>query len=102
MLGGKPLKLEEAKRFLKGKIKLDTVRGTSLIAITVYSEKPDEAAEIANMVADVYREYRVKERQDMSRRGIASLLERNDKQNEKISELQTKVEDLRQKYNIST
>lgn len=101
LAGGKPLKTEEARRFLKSKIDLATVRGTSLIAITVYSEKPQEAAEIANMIADVYSEYRREERVDMSKRGIKSLLERVDVQQKKIEDLQKRVEDLRQEHNIS-
>lgn len=101
LAGGKPLKTEEARRFLKSKIDLATVRGTSLIAITVYSEKPEEAAEIANMIADVYSEYRREERVDMSKRGIKSLLERVDLQQKKIEDFQKRVEDLRQQHNIS-
>jgi len=101
LANGQTLKQEEARRFLKSKIKLDTVRGTSLIAITVFSEKPQEAADIANMIATVYKEHRREERVEMSKRGIDSLLKRVDEQRDKIAKLQKKVEDLRLQHNIS-
>src|SRR5664279_1931543 len=45
---GERLKTSETIALLKGRIDLRPVRNTSLIEIRVYSEKPDEAAKIAN------------------------------------------------------
>src|SRR5664279_3759219 len=45
---GERLKTSETLTLLKGRIDLRPVRNTSLIEIRVYSEKPDEAAKIAN------------------------------------------------------
>ena len=49
------------------------MRNTSLIEITVLSEKADEAAKIANAVADAYRAYRRDQRKSLSEGGIRAL-----------------------------
>jgi len=67
--GGNILKTSEAMQILKGRISLMPVRGTKLISITVYDEEKNEAAAIANAVAEAYREYRV----ESSHQQIAAL-----------------------------
>src|ERR1044071_7703045 len=57
--GGEPLKTQEAIELLKHFISINPLRNTSLIEINVYSDKPEEAAELANAIADAYREYRL-------------------------------------------
>src|SRR5205823_11334773 len=57
--GGDTLKTTETISILKGRIDLRPVRNTSLIEIRVYSEKPEEAATIANKVAEVYQKFRL-------------------------------------------
>lgn len=54
---GETLKTSEAVEILKGRLSLAPVRGTKLIAITVYSDDRNEAAIIANAVAESYQEY---------------------------------------------
>jgi capsular polysaccharide biosynthesis protein len=55
---GSPLKPSETLAFLKGRIDLRPVRGTDLIEIRVFSDQPAEAAQLANAIAESYREYR--------------------------------------------
>ena len=55
---GDRLKTPETITLLKGRIDLRPVRNTSLIEIRVYSEKADEAAKIANAVAEAYKTHR--------------------------------------------
>lgn len=55
---GEKLKTSETLLFLKGRLALRPVRNTSLMEIRVYSEDKDEAARIANAVADVYKAHR--------------------------------------------
>src|SRR6185436_7981847 len=69
---GERLKISEAITFLKGRMDLRPVRNTSLIAITVYSEDPTEAARLANAIAEAYREHRLQQQSDLSRRGIVA------------------------------
>src|SRR5215510_15910134 len=56
--GGERLKRDEAITLLKGRMDLRPVRNTSLIEIRVFSEKPEEAAKIANTIAYAYKDYR--------------------------------------------
>ena len=56
---GETLKSAESREILKGRTSLATVRGTKLIAITVYSDDRNEAARIADAIAESYRDYRV-------------------------------------------
>ncbi len=54
---GETLKTTEAIEMLKGRLSLAPVRGTKLIAITVYSDDRREAATVANAVAESYLDY---------------------------------------------
>ncbi len=56
---GETLKTTETLEILKGRLCLSPVRGTKLIAITVYSDDRNEAARVANAIADAYVNYRV-------------------------------------------
>ncbi len=54
---GKPLKPSETMALLRSRIDLRPIRNTSIIAIRVFGERPDEAALIANTIAEVYRDH---------------------------------------------
>jgi uncharacterized protein involved in exopolysaccharide biosynthesis len=56
---GETLKTTEVMEILKGRLSLATVRGTKLVAITFYSDDRNEAARIANAVAESYQQYSV-------------------------------------------
>ena len=55
---GETLKTTESMEILKGRINLMPVRNTKLISITVYSDDKNEAARLANAIAESYRDYR--------------------------------------------
>ena len=55
---GETLKSAESLQILKARISLAPVRGTKLIAITAYSDDRQEAAQVANAIAEAYRNYR--------------------------------------------
>jgi polysaccharide biosynthesis transport protein len=99
--GGERLKTQEAIALLKSKMDLRPVRNTSLIEIRVFSEKPEEAAKIANEIADVYRKHRQTHRQELSKEGIRVLKEELDAQEAKVRVAQTNVDNLRKELNIS-
>src|SRR5476651_1277283 len=63
---GETLKTTETMELLKNRIHLDTVRNTKLIAITVYSDDKNEAAQLANAVAKGYKDYRISQRNDLT------------------------------------
>ena len=97
---GEPLKTSESMMLLKGRMDLRPVRNTSLIEIRIFSERPEEAAKIANAVARAYKDHRLEQRMQMSRGGIKALEERWTEDQRKISEAQKKVDDLREQLQI--
>ena len=99
--GGTRLTTGEATSLLKNRLDLRPVRNTSLIEIRVFSEKPDEAAKIANEIAIVYKKHRVDQRKEMSQGGIRALEDRFLAQEEKVYVAQTNVDYLRKELNIS-
>jgi uncharacterized protein involved in exopolysaccharide biosynthesis len=54
---GERLKTSESLGLLRGRLDLRPVPGSSIIEIRSYSGAPDEAAKVANAVAEAYREY---------------------------------------------
>jgi uncharacterized protein involved in exopolysaccharide biosynthesis len=63
----------EALDHLRQVLKLEGVRGTNLMKITAYSEVPQEAADIANAVADRYKTVREIEENQRYNRGADAL-----------------------------
>jgi capsular polysaccharide biosynthesis protein len=73
--GGERLKTPETMALLKSRLDLRPVRNTALIEIRAYSEKPAEAAILANAIAQAYRYHRQRQRVELSRGGIKALEE---------------------------
>jgi uncharacterized protein involved in exopolysaccharide biosynthesis len=97
---GEKLKTQESMALLKARMSLRPVRNTSLIEISVSSEKPDEAAQIANEIATTYKSFRLEQRLGMSRDGIEVLEQQYQQQETRIKEAQTNVDYLRRELNI--
>ena len=77
------------------------VRNTKLIEITVYSEDKNDAARIANAIADAYRTYRLKQRQQLTLNGITVLEDEFKAEEEQIQAAQTNVDNLRKELAIN-
>jgi uncharacterized protein involved in exopolysaccharide biosynthesis len=101
LAGGNRLTTSEAIALLRGKMELRPVENTSLMEIRVYSEKPDEAAAIANAIAETYRTHRSEQRAQLARGGIKALEDRLQEQEGKVKEAQRRVDALRAELNIS-
>jgi uncharacterized protein involved in exopolysaccharide biosynthesis len=99
---GETLKPSETLKLLKRRISLAPVRNTKLIAITVYSDNRDEAAQIANAIAESYQDYRAKFRSEMTAKGINELQQKNKIQDEEIHQAQSDVDSLRQQFKIAS
>jgi capsular exopolysaccharide synthesis family protein len=97
---GATLKTPETILILKNRIDLRPVRNTSLIEIRVFSDKPKEAADIANKVAEVYRQFRLDERQKLSKGGITALEDRFNEQEDKVSKIQQDLDKLRKDLKV--
>ncbi|HVY71508.1 MAG TPA: polysaccharide biosynthesis tyrosine autokinase, partial [Verrucomicrobiae bacterium] len=96
-----PLKDAETFKILKAHIDVRQSRNTSLIEISVRDEKPDDAAKIAQTIAEVYKQYRLDQRMEMSVRGIGKLQFEYTNQYNRVTALQSEVGALMDKYKIS-
>lgn len=83
---GAMLNTMETMAILRQRLLLAPVKNTALIAITVYSEDKNEAAAIANAVAESYKEFRVQARDDLAAGATAGL-----RQQYEAQELQIKA-----------
>jgi len=99
--GGEKLKTSETIMLLKGRMDLRPVRNTSLIAISVYSEDPNEAARLANAIAQIYKEHRLLKGRQLMTGGIEALKLQFDEQEQKVREKQKEVDRLREELSIS-
>jgi Mg-chelatase subunit ChlD len=98
--GGGTLTTEETMALLKNKLDLRPVPNTSLLEIGVKSDKPEEAANIANALAEEYKARRLAQRAQLSMGGIKALEARYAEQDQKVREAQKKVDELRTKLQV--
>jgi capsular exopolysaccharide synthesis family protein len=98
--GNTPLKTDETMDLLKGRMRLSPERNTKLIDITVYSEDRDDAARLANGIAEAYREYRIGQNMDKTTNGISVLEESFRSEDDQIQVMQSNVDFLRTNLNI--
>lgn len=96
-----PLRMDTTFAMLKRKIDVTQSPRTSLIEIKAYSDDPNEAAAIANRIADVYRESRTNLWLEMSSRGLEALNIELASQTDVITNLQKEVYDMKELYGIS-
>ena len=98
---GETLKTTEAMEFLKRRMNLNPVRNTKLIGITVFSEDNNEAARIANKIAEAYRDYRLNVRKQQALGGIKVLEDQFQTEEQQIQIVQSNVDILRKELKIN-
>ncbi len=98
---GETLKTSETMEILKQRMQLAPVKNTKLISITVYSDDKNEAAQLANAIAEAYRTYRIQSRQELTEGGLKKLEEEYQEQDQEIKTNQDYVEQLRQQLKIT-
>src|SRR5690606_6627320 len=98
---GEKFKTTESMAILKGRVALKPVRATSIIEITVYSPSAQEAAELANKVAEVYRQHRLEKGKSQVGNAIDTLKGQFEEQDKKVADIQAEVDRLRRELNIS-
>ncbi|MEO8428370.1 MAG: polysaccharide biosynthesis tyrosine autokinase, partial [Verrucomicrobiota bacterium] len=98
---GQPLKTPQTRLLLKRKIDVRQFRNTSMIEIRAYSEEKEEAAEISNKIAAVYKETRINSEIERTGKSIDKLEEELTHQNQELTKLQSTVDNLRETNNIS-
>jgi len=98
---GEPLTDNQAILYLKSNLQISPVRNTSLIEIHFYSSDPAEAADLANAIAEAYKDYRLgrsNERLQTGAKGYSETMEDNEK---KFHAQQVEVERLRGVLKVS-
>jgi Mg-chelatase subunit ChlD/capsular polysaccharide biosynthesis protein len=98
--GGKALTTAQTMALLKDKLNVRPEQGTSLLDIGVKSDQPEEAARIANAVAEAYKAERLEQRSQLASGGIKALKERYAEQEQQVREAQKKVDDLQAKPQV--
>jgi beta-lactamase regulating signal transducer with metallopeptidase domain/uncharacterized protein involved in exopolysaccharide biosynthesis len=99
--GGERLKTYEAMGLLRARLELRPVRKTSLIEIRVSSDKPGEAARIANAIAEAYKGLRNQQFTQSRKEGLKALEDRFREQEEKVKKAQQQVDKLRVELDIN-
>lgn len=98
---GTKLKTPETLLLLRGRLDLRPVRNTTLIDIRVFSENPKEAADLANQIAETYKQWRLDKGYELVKGGLRSLEERSKEQDQKIAKVKKELSDLRIELQIS-
>jgi succinoglycan biosynthesis transport protein ExoP len=98
---GVPMNESDIESMIKGRLELKTVRNTKFIEIRALSDNPEEAAKLANGVAESYRKYRMDEFEELKNHGINSLKAQLEEQDRKVAAAQTNVDRLRVELGIN-
>ncbi len=102
---GAPLSTAQSFAILLRMIDVRQTRNTSLIEVRVYSDAPEnaaqEAADIANAIAEVYRTTRLELKMSMARSGIKALQGELEKTDAEVRALQTDLDELKNRLKIS-
>ena len=92
---------ETAYAKLRSMIDVREVRNTNLLQISVESTDPQEAAELANTIADEYQRKRIDEQQMAINRSLSTLEDEVRKQRERVSETSAEMARIRNELGIT-
>src|SRR6266496_3714339 len=95
------LRTDITYKLLKRAVDVTQSRNTTLIEIKVFSDDANEAADIANKIAEVYRESRLATWQERASKGLLALQSELANHTEAITNLQREVDDLKERFGIS-
>lgn len=95
------LNTNETYMVLQKLIEINQFRNTSIIEITAYSENREEAAAIANEIAEQYQQVRLNSQTGMSDKGIEALEGQFDDQDKKVRQQQIEVDNLKSTLGIA-
>ena len=96
-----PVSPELALQILSRSIRIEQDRDTTLMNISVTSEDAKRAAEIANEIANVYRDRRLFAKRREIQRAIDAMSNEVRKQQERVEEAEAELERIRQEQGIS-
>ncbi len=96
-----PISPELALQVLSRNVRIAQDRDTTLMNISATSEEPKEAADIANEIANVYRERRLNIKRREIQRAIDAMANEVRKQQERVEEAEAELERIRQERGIA-
>ena len=104
-----PLTLPAAYLRLTDSMKVQQYRDTNLIEVRILRSTRRstkevarrDVARIANEIASVYRDYRMKQTREASEQGVAALKEAYRVQQRKVEEAEQKLEEMRKELNVN-
>ncbi len=99
---GETLKTAESLEILRQRLQLTPIKNTELISITAYSDDKKEAADVANAVAQAYRDYRLDSRRALADANLKMLNGQYSEQEYQIQQAQKELDALRQKADRSS
>jgi len=91
---------EQAYFRLRGMIDVREIRNTELIQIVVMSTDRQEAAEIANRIAEEYQRKRIEDQEKWVNRSLTQLQDEVAKQKKKVDDLRAEAQRIRIENNI--
>ena len=96
-----PIVPELALRILSRSLRVEQDRDTTLMNISVTTEDPKRSAEIANEIANVYRDRRLNAKRREIQRAIDAMANEVRKQQERVEEAEAELERIRQERGIA-
>ena len=96
-----PLEATETLKMLMRSIRVRQDRDTTLMNISVTSEDPKQSAEIANELANVYRESREQEVRRQIQNSLDAMSNQLRQQQEKVEEAENDLERIREEKHLS-
>jgi uncharacterized protein involved in exopolysaccharide biosynthesis len=97
---GGPLEIQKTVELLRRRMNVDLVSKTELIEISFRREDPKEAASVANAIAEAYYVYRLEVRKQLRLKGIQTLTDYYQKEEQTIKAKKENLEQLRERLNI--
>ena len=98
---GGAIRREDAFLMLARSIRVNQYRDTSLIDIQVFREEREEAARIANEVAQVYRDQRLSAKKAEVKRSLDSLENELRKQQDIVAQGENELEEIRKNLGVT-
>lgn len=97
---------EQTLKIVAGSMRVQQFRDTNLIEIQMYLSEPKAtapqvAADIANMIAEVYRDQSMARSRNVTENALTALYQSLDEQKQRVGEMEKKVDEVRQKYKIN-
>ena len=96
-----PYRMDIAFLKLSRMLRLNQYRNTSIIEINVFSHDPQEAADIANEIANAYKEYRLEDREESAKKGLKVLEEQLAIREREFTNAQAEVDKLRKDLELN-